>query len=591
MKFFLIISVFTILTAQVSFNGNTETRIGESKNGFYYNETLFNTHLQYGNYVSWFQFEFSDPPELGRKFNGLRKLRLEYVNGPLQLKLGDMYEIWGRGLVLNSIDDQSIDRDTGIRGLSINYSSQPWDFHFITGRSDIQLSTPTNPSTRKHDYTSFHNLYGINVDYIINNHSIGSSFIQSKEKHSINLFSTIPDTVNLKNQIMSLKYIYNSSLFDLYTEYIKNQSYEYDETNNLYKEHSDGRGFYGNLNLYFNLFSLNIEYIHYRFGTLAPSKRSNFVDNYGFFQPFQNPPTALNFNTNVLMNRVSHQTDFNNEIGYKIELMSMLTEWIEFIGIYSVSSQSHSWIMDSNYQWSKEGVVSYIPLTEKSATPFKELYGELSFYLFDNKLHLSTGYSNSYDVTKLDFYTKTDTSSSLYYSLQKSISIPVHLSYTFENGWSIEAKLETQLYTNGISQYETKNGITVVDTFRTSFYYDNNGNGTIESDEFIDYETNRFASIGLGKSPHWSITMTWDNTNVSETIFGIDEIENPLEKLLGIDQTRNWVNVEFVYNVNPSTRLSLMYGSLKGGLICANGICRIIEPFNDGFKMSLTTMF
>lgn len=591
MKIYLIIFFSSILTAQVSFNGNAESRIGESKNGFYYNETLFNTHLQYGNYVSWFQFEFSDPPELGRSINGLRKLRLEFSRKGLDLKLGDLYEIWGRGLVLNSLDDQSIDRDTGIRGLSINYDSHPWNIQFITGRSDIQLSTPTNPSTRKHDYTSFQNMYGINVGYSKNNHSIGSSFIQSKEKHSVNLFSTVPDTVNLKNQIMSLKYIYNSSLFDLYTEYIKNQSYEFDETYNMYKEHSDGRGLYSNLNLYLNLFSLNIEYIHYRFGTLDPSSRSNFVDNYGLFQPFQNPPTALNLNTNVLMNRVSHQTDFNNEIGYKIELMSMLTEWIDFLGIYSVSSQSHSWIMDSNYQWYKEGVVTYIPLTEKSATPFKEFYGELSFYLFDNKLHLITGYSNSYDVTKLDFYTKTDTSSLLYYSLQKSISMPIHLSYTFGNGWSIDAKIETQLYTNGVSQYETKNGMTVVDTFRTSFYYDDNGNGTIEPNEFLDYETNRFASIGIGKSPFWSFTMTWDNSNVSETFLGIDEIENPLEQLLGLDQARNWVNVEFVYNITPSIRLSLMYGSLKGGLICANGICRIIEPFNDGFKMSLTSVF
>ena len=214
---------------------------------------------------------------------------------------------------------------------------------------------------RKHDYTSFHNMYGINVDYIKNNHSIGSSFIQSKEKHSVNLYSTIPDTVNLKNQIMSIKYIYNSSLFDLYTEYIKNQSFEYDDMNNLFKGHSDGRGLYSNLNLYFNLFSLNIEYINYRFGTLDPSERTNFVDNYGLFQPFQNPPTALNINENILMNRVSHQTDFNNEIGYKIELMCMLNEWIEFLGIYSVSSQSHSWVMDLNYSQQEFSVAVVIP--------------------------------------------------------------------------------------------------------------------------------------------------------------------------------------------------------------------------------------
>jgi len=54
---------------------------------------------------------------------------------------------------------------------------------------------------------------------------------------------------------------------------------------------------------------------------------------------------------------------------------------------------------------------------------------------------------------------------------------------------------------------------------------------------------------------------------------------------------QNWANIEFVYNVTSSFRLSLMYGSLKGGLLCANGVCRIIEPFENGFKMGITAAF
>jgi len=591
MKHYLLLLFITFITAQVSFHGNTETRIGESKNGFYYNETLLNTNLQYGNFTNWLQFEFSDPPELGNPENGLRKLRLEYNQNGLDIKLGDIYEIWGRGLVLNSLDDQSIDHDTGIRGMSIHYNSDPWNVQFITGKSNVELSTPMNPSTRKHDYTTFHNMYGLNMDYKFRNHTLGSSFVQSKEKHAVNLFSTIPDTVDLKNQLMSMKYIYYSSLFDFYTEYVKNQSFKYDEQGNNYRSHADGKGLYSNLNLYLDLFSLNIEYINYRFGTLSPAERSNFVDNYGLYQPFQAPPIAMNIHEHVLMNRTLHQTDFNNEVGFKLEVMSVLSDFVDILGIYSVSSQSHKWIMDSNYQWYKSGDAAVLPLWDKAATPFRDLYGEVTFDLMDQRLFIKTGYSDSYDVTKLDFFLKTDTSSSMYYSLQESKSIPLDISYTFDNGWSINAKVETQFLTKGEGQIETMDGSTVVDTFRSSFYNDNNGDGILQQDEYLDYETNRFISIGIGKSPLWSVAFTWDNTNVSETILGVNDFENPLEQLLGLDQSRNWVNVEFVYNVTPSIRLSLLYGSLRGGLICANGICRIIEPFNDGVKLSLTSMF
>ena len=591
-KYALLFWAIATVSAQVSFTGNTETRIGESSNGFYYNETLINTNLQYGAFTNWIQLEYSDPPELGRRINGVRKLRLEYENGPVTLKLGDLYEIWGRGLVLNSVDDQPIDHDTGIRGISLKYSINPLNIHFITGSSDIQLSTPTNPDPQKHDYTALHNIYGLDGNYSLGNQTFGSSFIQSKEKHAVNLFISFPDTVNIKNQIMSFKYSFNHPSFDIYTEYVKNQSFQYDETNELFNNYANGRGLYGNINVYLNFLSLNIEYINYRFGTLDPDNRGNFVDNYGLFQPYQNPPIAINIHENILMNRVSHQINMNNEVGYKIELMGMINNWIDILAIYSASSQSHSWFMDSNYQWKKEGEAALFPHSDKkAATPFQEFYGELSFYMIDQKLHLKAGYSNSYDVTKLFLNTKTDTSSSMYYDLQKSIAIPLNISYTFESGWSINARVETQFYTKGVRQVGTLNGSTVVDTFMSTFYNDKNNNEIPEKNEYLDYETNNFISLSISKSPLWSLAFTLDKTNVSEVINRGNEFENTLEKLFNIDQSRNWVNVEFVYNISSTIRLSLLYGSLKGGLVCTNGICRIIEPFNDGFKMRLTSMF
>ncbi len=590
MKRVILLLSFSMVCAQVSFTGNTETRIGESRTGFYYNETMINTHLQYGDFINWLQFEFSDPPELGRSLNGLRKLRLEYDRGNLSLKLGDLYEIWGRGIILNSIDDQPIDRDTGIRGLSIHYNADPLEMHFITGKATFAQSTIYVPgfNNRYHNYSTSYNLYGVDFNYILGNHFLGASFLQSKEDHPI----AFADTLDLKNQLLSTHYTYSNTIYDFYLEYIMNRSFEFNNEDEYYQEHTDGRGFYGNLNLYLDLFSLNIEYINYQFGTLDPLNRWDPVSNYGLFQPYQNPPIAMNIHENVLMNRITHQFDFNNEVGYKFEIMGMLTDWIDFFGVYSASSRSISWVMSSeDFSWQKDGASSYLPNTDKSAMPFRDIYGELSFDLLNGQLYVKTGYGDSYDVTDLTTYIKTDTSSSMYYMLTSGQTIPLYMGYSLGGGWNIHAKIETQFLKKGFSRIETLNGETVIDTFYSDFYNDLNENGVPDNDEFLDFETNHFMSISIGKSPHWSATLTLDRTNISETVINDSHHLNPLEEFLGIDQTKNWVNLEIIYNVTTSMRLSLLYGSLKGGLICTNGVCRIIEPFDDGFKLGLTTVF
>ena len=590
MKRVILLLSFSMVCAQVSFTGNTETRIGESRTGFYYNETMINTHLQYGDFINWLQFEFSDPPELGRSLNGLRKLRLEYDRGNLSLKLGDLYEIWGRGIILNSIDDQPIDRDTGIRGLSIHYNADPLEMHFITGKATFAQSTIYVPgfNNRYHNYSTSYNLYGVDFNYILGNHLLGASFLQSKEDHPI----AFADTLDLKNQLLSTHYTYSNTIYDFYLEYIMNRSFEFNNEDEYYQEHTDGRGFYGNLNLYLDLFSLNIEYINYQFGTLDPLNRWDPVSNYGLFQPYQNPPIAMNIHENVLMNRITHQFDFNNEVGYKFEIMGMLTDWIDFFGVYSASSRSISWVRSSeDFSWQKDGASSYLPNTDKSAMPFRDIYGELSFDLLNGQLYVKTGYGDSYDVTDLTTYIKTDTSSSMYYMLTSGQTIPLYMGYSLGGGWNIHAKIETQFLKKGFSRIETLNGETVIDTFYSDFYNDLNENGVPDNDEFLDFETNHFMSISIGKSPHWSATVTLDRTNISETVINDSHHLNPLEEFLGIDQTKNWVNLEIIYNVTTSMRLSLLYGSLKGGLICTNGVCRIIEPFDDGFKLGLTTVF
>lgn len=539
-----------------------------------------------GRFNNWLQFEFSDPPELGRKYNGLRKLRLEYLNGPLQIKLGDMYEIWGRGLILNSLDDQSIDRDSGIRGLGILYETDVFNIHFITGNSDYSMSTIYSPGydSRVPNYTTTHNLYGVNTEWQLNKHIGGFTFLQSKEGHPVNTFPV--DTLDLKNRLLGTHYIYNNSLLDFYVEYVKNWSTVLNEESSNYDNHLDGRGLYGNLNLYLPLFSINIEYIHYRYGTLDPLNRWNNVDKYGMIQHYQNSPIAVVVGSTTLMNRTSHQTDFNNEVGYKIEIMGTFKDYYEYFGFLSRSSRSNGWFINEEFEWEKEGNSIFLPSSDPAATPYNAFYGELSGYFLDYSLHTKLGYSFTEDMIELTFYTKTDTSKSIFYTYQLAKTIPFHTSYTFSNGWSIDATFETQWLKKGFWRYEEINGNIIADSLMSEFYS--------ESGNPIDFQRNTFLSVSIGKSPNWTMSFTLDKISTSEPSFGLDEVNdssNSLESILGLDRKRNWANIEFVYNVTSSLRVSLMYGSLKGGLLCANGVCRIIEPFDNGFKVGITAAF
>lgn len=587
MKFLLVsISLFSFIFGQVSFTGNVVSSMGESRNGYYYNESLINTQIQFGRFYNWLQFEFSDPPELGREYNGLRKLRLEYLNGPLQIKLGDMYEIWGRGLILNSLDDQSIDRDSGIRGIGIVYETDAFNIHFLSGQSDYSMSTIYSPgyNSRTPNYTTTHNLYGVHTEWQLDSHLAGLTFLQSKEAHPVNTFPE--DTLDIKNRLLGAHYIYNNSLIDVYVEYVKNWSTLLNEENDGFTNYLDGRALYGNVNLYFSLFSLNLEYINYRFGTLDPLNRWNNVDNYGIIQHFQNPPISGVIGSTTLINRTTHQTDFNNEVGYKLEILGSIRDDFEYYGFISRSSRSNTWFINNEFEWEKEGQPVILPQTDPAASPYKAYYGEISGYFFDYALHTMIGYSYSEDMIDLAYYSKTDTSKNMNYTYQSAKTIPLHTSFIFSNGWSIEAKIETQWLKKGIWRFEELNGNIIADSLISEFL-DVNENP-------IGFQQNTFMSISVGKSPNWTMAFTLDKISTTEPSFGLDQKDdssNSLESLLGLNMDQNWANIEFVYNVTPSFRLSLMYGSLKGGLLCANGVCRIIEPFENGFKMGITAAF
>ena len=101
LKPLLLASAFLIsfLPGQASISGSITSKYADSANDFNFSEHLLEGRMNMGQWSAWTQLEFSDPPELGVNYSGLRKLRLEYFRDKVSLEIGDVYTIWGLSLI------------------------------------------------------------------------------------------------------------------------------------------------------------------------------------------------------------------------------------------------------------------------------------------------------------------------------------------------------------------------------------------------------------------------------------------------------------------------------------------------------------
>ena len=100
--------LFGIIQAQVNFSGSLVSNFGNSQNNFNFFENRVNINSDWKSWSTWIELEHSNPPEIGKQNIGLRKFRLEYQNDIFAFKVGDIYEYWGNGLILNMLDEMII---------------------------------------------------------------------------------------------------------------------------------------------------------------------------------------------------------------------------------------------------------------------------------------------------------------------------------------------------------------------------------------------------------------------------------------------------------------------------------------------------
>ena len=183
----------------------------------------------------------------------------------------------------------------------------------------------------------------------------------------------------------------------------------------------------------------------------------------------------------------------------------------------------------------------------------------------------------------------SDPYDSLSYEFVKALTIPIEFGFALDNGYSIEVKYQWQQLEKGIKTEVNYLGKT--NENQTSLYYENIDNASIPK----KYQNNSILQIGFHKSPQWGLTFAIEKEKYQEFGINSENIElNPLEKIweeLGFNSDHSWISTEILWNITSKYRLSIFYGSEKGGLQCRNGVCKVIQPFSDGFRVGLTTNF
>jgi len=643
-KIILCLTICSVLVANdIDFNAALTANYGDSYDFYSYSENRLDLNFFYNDLQGWVQYEYSNPPDVGFPINDIRKFRIEYTLDDFTIKFGDIYEFWGRGLVLNQFDDQITNYDNGTRGLFVGYSNGPLSASHLNGNSNVWLF---GSDLRKPYYNNSHNMSGNQIQYEWKSLSLGLTQIQSNEVHQ-KLFG---DDAYVNHKMKGIYGSWLATNIDLFIEYVDKIS---TEKTDFFQEvaHDSlkkGHGIYGNLNLYLGSWGLSTEYKRYAFD----KSHSDFTaDDYGNRIELQMMPTLGKEQNSTLLGRVSHNYNFNDERGVQMELNGSLFNRFTVSAQYSHLSRNNDWKSLNSLDWVDKSLDTYLPSSNPSALPYWENYEEISGFILGDNLYFKLGHGSNQEVFKTmryfdgtqistifteswvkdttDFYgnmvidsTMTiDTSFSdpfevvaKMWQVAKSFTIPMELNYTFDNGYNFGVGFQYQERTkkniskgNAISYSNSDSSWILINPENPDSSFETHDTQFSLNGEKVNTQYNRMIYVTLSKAPRWSFTITQDWANAFDGPTTVDPYYNPLEALIFGDLKyftgdrnptdpppfiqKKWVSAELAYNLTSSQRISIMYGSIQGGLFCSNGICRLIAPFNDGIKFSYSAIF
>ncbi|MCX6163775.1 MAG: DUF6029 family protein [Ignavibacteriae bacterium] len=503
-----------------------------------YLENIGDARLKINDFVFGMRYEISDPIEYGNNFKGIRKRYLEYNNlsENINIRIGDYWDIIGRGMTLNVFEDRGLAFDTGIDGLRVAYKRTFGDKKPVKIKAQILGGDIS--------YTDFLNLQRTETYKVrdgnfeispLKNLTFGLNYVYAKGVIMGNDLKTLTNiSSELPEGYMSLKY---KDLNFFYSYAHKRVS---TEANLLYPKNitAFGNGMYSSMSFSKSGLGITLDYKNYRFDLVTPDQRDGTRPTK--MMPFQNPPTALKEHTSTLISRNPHIVDFNDEVGTQLDIIFAPSDKLTMNLNLGLASRHYEYnnVDTTGYQYKWDRINRYnnfLPSLREQLSPFWEVYFETEYYATE-KFYAKVAVSRQNEIIYID-------ENPLATEKIFNTTVPIELRYSLSKDYTLKVLFENQ-WAHNTSHSTTP-----------------------------DY-SNQFAALSLSKSPELTVT--------ANTEFTTDK-DDPSRK-------SNWFSGEVSYKVTPTNILTVFYGSEKGGLKCTNGICRYVYPFN-GLRLTLSSKF
>lgn len=490
------------------------------------------------------QLEYSSPPVFGESVKGLNNFVIDYMADQYSIKAGNLYTLYGRGLSLNMTQNQNIDFDNSLVGIEAVYNYNDISIFGLIGNSEFKYrSNPVNeiPNLQLNNKVFF----------------IGSEiFTQNLGTVLISYL----DQVSKMSEEDIVEY-WSSTLFDagedLFIRYpdIEPQGDDNLETKDLnfgWNYHLFGVDFYIEKvwNTYTRILG-DTEYgsklyasLYFDIGGTGITYEYKNYDQKYFIPTLSGAPIVYREGNSTLASRNSHSINWGDEVGHQIELNRSIGS-LNWLGNLSFSHKHDIEDKSSNFINTTLNVIGYDKSIENyTLYPFRQFFSELSGYVLDEKFYFKFGI-DQLDKVKKDYGT-------LFLSTS-AYTVPTMFTLNLGSGNSITSYIEYQEKETDLLSSELS---------------------SIVRDFYIQ--------------KYFSLTYNYSNF-ISLSLFYEDEThEDSINK---VSESDYWRGYDLTAELNSTSQVSIFYGSQKGGLVCANGVCAEQPGFDNGVKITLRTIF